>query len=199
MLNKQTATLQVNKHGSLRIAVVADTHSAPHPATKERLVELRPDAILHAGDIGDLGVLDLLAEVAPVFAVRGNIDVRAKALPDVLTLEVRSGDALALRILLLHIGVNGPKLRADAARLAHAQRAALVVCGHSHVPFIGKDRGVGVFNPGSIGPRRFQLPIVLGAIDITPSEVRLRHVDCATGRVWTPPNMPAHDRSEPGS
>jgi hypothetical protein len=62
-----------------------------------------------------------------------------------------------------------------------------VVCGHSHVPFIGRDRGLTVFNPGSIGPRRFHLPIVFGTMDVTPAGLRLGHVDCETGAPWTPP------------
>ena len=67
----------------MRLAVVADTHSHPHAKTAERLLALAPDAILHAGDIGDLAVLDDLAAIAPVIAVRGNIDGRGNALPDV--------------------------------------------------------------------------------------------------------------------
>lgn len=187
----QTSRLPVRPDGSLRLAVVADTHSSPHPATLQRLKELEPDAILHAGDIGELEVLDHLAGVAPVFAVRGNIDTRDNALPDVLTLDVVAGDVLRLRILLVHIAVNGPKLRAEVARAAQAERASLVVCGHSHVPFIGRDRGLAVFNPGSVGPRRFQLPIVFGKIDITPDAIRLAHIDCATGALWTPPDHAA--------
>ena len=150
------------------------------------LRELAPDAILHAGDIGDLDVLDRLAEVAPVFAVRGNIDVRAGHLPDRLVLDVVEGDARKLVILLVHIAVYGPKLRADVARIASREGAALVVCGHSHVPFMGRDRGLGVFNPGSIGPRRFTLPIVLGTIDVTETTARFAHIDCETGEPWTP-------------
>ena len=181
------AALQARPDGGFRFAVVADTHSKPHPATPERLRELAPDVILHGGDIGDLGVLDSLAEVAPVYAVRGNIDVQAREVPDVMIVELLKGEALKLRLLLTHIAVYGPKLRAEVARLAQKERASLVVCGHSHVPFIGRDRGVSVFNPGSIGPRRFQLPIVLGSIDITASSARLAHIDCETGQPWTPP------------
>jgi predicted phosphodiesterase len=88
---------------------------------------------------------------------------------------------------LIHIAVTGPRLRSDVARMARAERASLVVCGHSHVPFIGRDRELTVFNPGSIGPRRFHLPIVFGTIAVTPTGVRLAHVDCETGRPWTPP------------
>lgn len=187
----KTATLPIREDGSLRLAVVADSHSAPHPAVGALLAAQRPDAILHAGDIGDLAVLDALATVAPVFAVRGNIDVRAHTLPDVLTLNVVSHAGVALRILLVHIAVNGPKLRADIVRLAGSEDASFVVCGHSHVPFIGRDRGLTVFNPGSIGPRRFHLPILFGTLDLTPTEVRLAHVDCETGNAWIPPRAQA--------
>jgi putative phosphoesterase len=131
-------------------------------------------------------VLDGLAKIAPVFAVRGNIDGRDSDVPDLVTIDVTDGATLALRLLLVHLAVHGPKLRADAARVARREKATLVVCGHSHVPFIGEERGLTVFNPGSIGPRRFQLPIVLGTIDIGPRSLRLAHVDCETGRPWSP-------------
>lgn len=173
----------------MRVVVVADTHSAPHPETATRLRELRPDAVLHAGDIGDLGVLDTLAETAPVLAVRGNIDANAPGLPDLMTIDVTQADKTIARLLLLHIAVQGPKLRVDVARVAHEAGASLVVCGHSHVPFIGRDRGLTVFNPGSIGPRRFALPIVFGTVEIANGSMRLAHIDCATGRPWMPPAL----------
>lgn len=177
-----TRAAKIDAGESVRLAAVADTHSQPHPATLERLSEMKPDAILHGGDIGDLDVLEQLSQVAPVYAVRGNIDTRAKDLPDVMTIDVGP-----LRILLTHIAVYGPKLRADVAKMAKAEHAQLVVCGHSHVPFIGLDRGLTVFNPGSIGPRRFQLPICLGRIDITKTGVKLGHINCETGQPWSPP------------
>ena len=162
--------------------MVADTHGHPHSLTTQRLLACAPDAILHAGDIGDLGVLAELAAVAPVHAVRGNIDTKARDLPEVMTLELGT-----LRMLLVHIAVYGPKLRAEIARLARAEKASLVVCGHSHVPFIGVDKGITMFNPGSIGPRRFQLPIVFGTIDVTSKGVKLAHWSCETGEKWLPP------------
>jgi putative phosphoesterase len=179
--------LRVREDGSLRLAVVADTHSALHSNALGALEKLRPDAILHAGDVGELRVLDELAKVCQVLAVRGNIDVRLPGLADVLVVEVGTPERLSLRILLLHIGVYGPKLRADAARLARAEAASLVVCGHSHIPFIGTDRGLTVFNPGSAGPRRFDLPILFGTIDVGLRDVRLKHFDCITGQPWAPP------------
>ncbi len=183
----QKVKLATRADGAFRFAVVADTHSKPHPATSQRLVELAPDAILHGGDIGDLSVLDKLANVAPVLAVRGNIDAQVRNVPEALLVELLTGDIMKLRLLLIHIAVYGPKLRADVARLARSERASLVVCGHSHVPFIGRDRGLTLFNPGSIGPRRFQLPVVLGCIEITATSARLTHIDCETGDPWTPP------------
>lgn len=149
---------------------------------------MAPTAILHAGDIGDLRVLEELATVAQVFAVRGNIDARTSELPDVLVLDVlREGSAASLRVLLVHIAVAGPRLRREIAQLVGAEHANLVVCGHSHVPFIGRDRGIAVFNPGSIGPRRFGLPIVMGSINLHMDRVQLAHLDCETGQRWEPP------------
>ena len=92
-LVRKTATVPVSADGSVRLAVVADTHSQPHPAMAARLAELAPNAILHAGDIGDLAVLDELATLAPVYAVRGNIDSDARDLPDVLILAIAAPDA----------------------------------------------------------------------------------------------------------
>jgi hypothetical protein len=186
-MKRTQTTLQLDPSGSTTLAVVADTHSRPHPSSAELIAALRPHAILHAGDIGDLSVLEGLSSIAPLFAIRGNIDTRAPDLPDELTLEVRDDQRSLLKLLLTHIAVYGPRLRADAAKRARAEGASLVVCGHSHVPFLGRDRGIAVFNPGSIGPRRFQLPIVFGVIDIEPSRVRMRHVDCETGLPWQPP------------
>jgi putative phosphoesterase len=195
--------------GAIKLVVVADTHGRPHPDAATRIEAERPDAILHAGDIGDLGVLDGLARIAPVLAVRGNIDELAPGLPDALTIDVKDpkrsegtgargggfggsppiekdGAAVRLRILLFHIALLGTRLRADAARLARAEGANLVVCGHSHVPFLGRDRAAVVFNPGSIGPRRFQLPIVFGVLAIDEGGVSMHHVDCETGKLWLP-------------
>ena len=145
-----------------------------------------PSHILHAGDIGDLTVLDRLSKIAPTSAVRGNVDAHSNGVPDTLTIDLCDGDQSLLKIVLLDIGVNGPKLRADAVRLAKAEGARIVVCGHSHVPFIGRDRELTIFNPGSIGPRRFQLPIVFGVIDIRWPSVSMKHVDCETGQQWIP-------------
>jgi uncharacterized protein len=181
-------SLALDHAGELTVAVIADTHGRPHPDGVALVRAREPDAILHAGDIGDLGVLDAFEAVAPVTAVRGNIDERTH-LPDDVTVDVRSADGAdgsALRMHLTHIAVRGPRLRADAARRAHTAGASLVICGHSHVPFVGADRGLTVFNPGSIGPRRFHLPIVFGVLTIAGGRLSMRHVDCETGQTWAP-------------
>ena len=170
--------------GALRVVAVADTHSRPHPDLGRHLDALAPNRIVHAGDIGDPKVLRDLARYAPVTAVRGNIDELGE--PDVAIIDVREGERALLRMLLTHIAVSGPRLRADILRSAQREGASLVVCGHSHVPFASHDRGVTVFNPGSAGPRRFHLPILFGVIDVAPGGVSVRHVDCETGETWRP-------------
>jgi putative phosphoesterase len=166
--------------------VVADTHGMPHPNASTVIAGLKPDVIFHAGDIGDLGVLDGLRQLAPLFAVRGDIDARTPGLADTMDIELRSSERSLLKLLLIHIAVYGPKLRAEVARLAGDHAARVVLCGHSHVPFVGRDKGMVLFNPGSIGPRRFQLPITLGHLQVSPSNISLRHVSCETGETWLP-------------
>jgi len=169
----------------MRLAIVADTHSRPHESACELIAQENPDVILHAGDIGDLTVLDDLAELAPLIAVRGNID-QVGPQPDSVDISVMSGDRVRLRILLMHIALYGPRIRADAARLAKQHKATTIVCGHSHIPFIGRDRGLDVFNPGSIGPRRFSLPIVFGMLQLSKGAGRFEHVSCETRTRWSP-------------
>ena len=175
------------REGRIRLAIVADTHSAPHPRTTELLRELSPDAIVHAGDIGDLSVLDELGKVARVLAVRGNIDAPTNEVPEELTIDLVDDEgASVLRMLLVHIAVNGPRVHGAIAARAREVHASLVICGHSHVPFIGKDKGVAVFNPGSIGPRRMHLPIVFGVLELRDGRVHMHHVSCETGARWEP-------------
>lgn len=185
-LTHERETFQLRPDGELRLVLVADTHSRPHAASAALIAAQRPDHILHAGDIGDLAVLDGLAKLAPLTAVRGNIDAQTPGIPDVVTIDVRDGDRTLATLLLLHIAVYGPKLRADAARLARAAGASIVVCGHSHIPFLGEDRGIAVVNAGSIGPRRFPLPIVFAVMDIGRERIAIHHMSCETGKRWIP-------------
>lgn len=178
--------LQAAEDRAFRIVVVSDTHSAVHPNTAKLVRSLSPDHLLHGGDIGELGVLREIAEWAPLTAVRGNIDGQVPDIPDSVDIEVRMGSRALIRMLLTHIAIYGPKLRAEVARMATKCGARIVVCGHSHVPFIGRDKGIVLFNPGSIGPRRGTLPITLGVLEIGLSGITLRHVSCETGQTWLP-------------
>ena len=131
-------------------------------------------------------MLDELSTLAPLFMIRGNIDVRASDLPDILTLHLESGDQRVLTLLMVHIALRGPKLMGEPVRLAREKGAQLLVCGHSHVPFVGRDKGLLVFNPGSVGPRRFQLPIVFGVIELVAGKLDFYHVDAESGERWEP-------------
>jgi putative phosphoesterase len=181
-------TVRLGPEG-LHLVLVADTHGHPHPASHALIAAQKPDRILHAGDVGDLAVLEQLGTIAPVTAIRGNIDahaVGARTLPDAITIDVRDETESLVTLLLIHIALYGPLLRADAARRARAEGASIVVCGHSHVPFVGRDKGLVVMNPGSIGPRRFQLPIVFGVMDVRREGISMHHVSCETGARWEP-------------
>ncbi|MFN3199224.1 MAG: metallophosphoesterase family protein [Bradymonadia bacterium] len=168
------------------LAVVSDTHSTPHPGVRAQLEALAPQAIFHAGDVGDLSVLAELASIAPLYAVRGNIDARGHGdLPDVVTMEIVQG-ARRLKLLMTHIAVRGPRLLPMARQLAAEHEADLLICGHSHVPFLTREGRVVVFNPGSIGPRRFALPITYGVMRLSATGLTLNHVNCETGDRWAP-------------
>ena len=133
----------------MKIGVVSDTHGLLCPEVAPALAGV--ERILHLGDVGDPGILKQLAKIAPVTAVRGNIDRSGACskLPetDVLLLEGHY-------IYLLH-DINTLHLDPAAARFA------AVLYGHSHKPVIKRHKGVLYLNPGSCGPRRFELPVTI--------------------------------------
>ena len=132
-----------------RIGVISDTHGLLRPEALEALEGA--GHILHAGDIGDPGHLHELARIAPVTAIRGNIDRGrwAEALPETVSLTIRG-----LRIYMIH---DRKELQVDPA----AEGWDVVISGHSHRPGID-DTGTPLWlNPGAAGPRRFRLPITL--------------------------------------
>jgi len=135
-----------------RIGVVSDTHGLLRPEVAPALAGV--ERILHLGDVGKPSVLKELAKIAPVTAVRGNIDRTGPCskLPEteVLLLEGRY-------IYMLH-DLN--TLRLDPA----AGKFAAVLFGHTHVPNFYRRKGVLYFNPGSCGPRRFDLPVTVGLL-----------------------------------
>ncbi|MBM4263480.1 MAG: metallophosphoesterase family protein [Deltaproteobacteria bacterium] len=136
------------------VGVISDTHGLVRP---EALAALRGvDLIIHAGDIGKAEVLDSLARVAPVFAIRGNNDAGpwAEALPDVLELKIASTK--------LHVIHNLQEL----PQAPFVRGTQLVISGHSHKPVHRVAEGIHYLNPGSAGPRRFKLPIALARVSI---------------------------------
>jgi putative phosphoesterase len=130
------------------------------------------DLIIHAGDVGDLKILDVLRELAPLIAVRGNIDTAewAKSLPETAVAEAGS-----VNIYVLH-DVNALDLDPNAAGFH------IVVSGHSHKPARSERNGVLYINPGSAGPRRFNLPIMIVRLDLGVTPYSVEFVDLEKGR-----------------
>jgi uncharacterized protein len=140
--------------GGRLLGIIADTHGLVRPAAVAALAGV--DLIIHAGDIDQPAVLEALATIAPVQAVRGNNDhgAWAAALPETLEVEVDG-----LRLYVLH---DVKTLALDPA----AAGFAAVICGHSHRPKIEQRHGVLFVNPGSAGPRRFTLPVALARMQV---------------------------------
>jgi len=143
-----------------RIGVISDTHGLVRPQATEALKG--SELIVHAGDIGKPEVLTALKSIAPVIAIRGNNDRApwAKNLPDILKLRVNG-----VGIYMIH---NVNELELDPA--AEGYRA--VISGHSHKPSLTNVDGVMFLNPGSAGPRRFKLPVVVARLDIQKQKLR---------------------------
>jgi len=142
------------------IGVISDTHGLLRPEAIEAL--RGSDHIIHAGDIGKPEILDQLKTIAPVTAVRGNVDDAswAKRIPLTDVVEV-SG----VSIYVLHI-LDQLDLKPEAAGFS------AVIYGHSHVPNQEMKNGVLYFNPGSAGPKRFKLPITIGKLFLENSKLR---------------------------
>jgi putative phosphoesterase len=143
-----------------RIGIISDTHGLLRQEAVERVMGV--DVIIHAGDIGNQEVLDELEQVAPVFAVRGNMDRGewAETLP--LTRLVDVGE---IAIYVLH----------DLEKLDIIPEAAgvsLVVSGHTHQPRKERKGDVLFLNPGSAGPERFNKPVSLAMVEVIGQELR---------------------------
>jgi putative phosphoesterase len=149
----------------LLIGVISDTHGLLRP---EALAALRgSEHILHAGDVGTPDILESLRRIAPLTAVRGNVDRDswASALPETEMVEIEGTS-----IYMLH-DVEKLDLKPKAAGIR------VVVYGHSHkAESIEKD-GVLYFNPGSAGPRRFRLPVTIGQLEVKNGKVTAKLVE----------------------
>lgn len=142
------------------VGLISDTHGLLRPEALRALTGT--SAILHAGDVGDREILRELESLAPVTAVRGNIDVGGPcaALPLTATVAVE-----AARIHILH-DIGGLDIDPPSEGLA------AVVFGHSHKPLVREVDGVVYVNPGSAGPRRFHLPVSLALLTVDGPRVR---------------------------
>ena len=136
------------------IGVISDTHGLLRP---EAVAALRGmEHILHAGDVGDIAILDALRKIAPVTAIRGNVDVSGPCAELPATEVVELGGSLFYLVHSVHdLDVNPV-----------AAGVAMVVSGHSHKASVQARDGVVFFNPGSAGPRRFSLPVTVGFVTV---------------------------------
>ncbi len=149
----------------MTIGVISDTHGLLRP---EAVAALQgSEHIIHAGDIGDPAILDKLRQIAPVTAIRGNVDREswAASIPDTNVLEIGG-----ITIYVIH-NLQELDLRPEAAGFA------AVIYGHSHVPKREMKNGVLFFNPGSAGPKRFRLPVTVGRLRIRNQRVETEIVE----------------------
>ena len=142
----------------MRVGVLSDTHNLLRPRVLELLAGC--ERILHAGDVGDLPVLEQLRRIAPVEAVRGNTDAGpfAATLPETL-----AGDLSGLPFRMVH--------RREDADPAWISQARLLVFGHSHRPELSWQGRCLLLNPGACGPRRFHLPLTLAILEVDDNRI----------------------------
>ena len=151
------------------IGLISDTHGLMRPEALAALAG--SDLIIHAGDVGKPEILEQLRSLAPLIAVRGNVDKGAWASQLPLTAVVETSSA---RIYVLH---DLQPLDLDPA----AAKLNIVVSGHSHKPNHTKRAGVLYLNPGSAGPRRFSLPVTVARLDLRRSPWGFDLIDLSEG------------------
>jgi putative phosphoesterase len=152
----------------LRIGILSDTHGLLRPEVLPALAGV--DHILHAGDVGNPAILDQLRRVAPITAIRGNVDTFGPCAELPATEVVELGG----RVFYLIHSVHELDLNPAAAGIA------CVVSGHSHQPSFETRNGVLYLNPGSAGPRRFKLPVTLALVSVSPSALLPELVELIT-------------------
>jgi putative phosphoesterase len=159
----------MNTNGDLRVGLVSDTHGLLRPEVRAFL--MGSDYIVHGGDIGGLEILDELAVIAPLIAVRGNNDREPWAA------DLRETELIRVGNIFVYVIHNLAELDIDP----DAAGVRVVVSGHSHKPMVEERDGILYVNPGSCGPRRFKLPISAGEITVSGSAVKARIVDMMGG------------------
>ena len=163
----------MNTRHDLRVGLLSDTHGLLRPEARAFLVGC--DYIIHGGDVGGSEILEELALMAPLIAVRGNNDTQPWAA------RLRRTELIRLGGVFLYLIHNLEELDIDPG----AAGVKVVVSGHSHKPKIEEREGILYVNPGSCGPRRFKLPISVGEIIVSGSAVKARIVDLSE-RIYKP-------------
>jgi putative phosphoesterase len=185
----------------MRIGVVSDTHGYFDPHLPQRLEGVME--ILHAGDVGSSQVLDQLRAIAPVHAVRGNVDAPSLDLPPTLTRQYEG-----IEIYMVHELPRPQSVLRDWAKAVplegkqaeqcdrflgtFSERCRVVIFGHSHEPCLELLAGKIFFNPGSAGKKRFSLPRCFGVLEVAPQGLRAtflsleRYNEDLPGDVWLP-------------
>lgn len=151
--------------GPYRIGLISDTHGLLRPELPAALAGV--EEILHAGDVGTPEVLAELQALAPVTAVKGNVDVCVPALR-IPSFSIR--DLHGLSILITHYLGTPDEPLPPVAAVIKAERPRLILTGHTHQPRVQERDGTMFVNPGSCGPRRFELPVSYGLLTIHDPE-----------------------------
>jgi uncharacterized protein len=149
----------------MKVGIISDTHGLLRPEAQQALTGV--DVIVHAGDVGRPEILTELKKIAPVFAVRGNVDKGDWAAELPLTTVIELDGASFYIVHDLH----ELDLKAEDAKFD------FVISGHTHQPEQSEEHGVIYLNPGSAGPRRFHLPITVALLDLAEKPWKVKVVD----------------------
>lgn len=155
---------------AFRIGVISDTHGKLDGRVLELFAGV--NRIIHAGDIGNEELIWELENIAPVIAVRGNIDPDTMCFPNE-RMAVIEGRTFYVR----HQFATVEKLSAAQQRIIEQRMPDVVVFGHSHQAYTGEWRGTLLFNPGSAGPKRFSLPRSVGLIELRGEQLTSRIIE----------------------
>ena len=157
--NEEMNTL-LAKEGKICIGIISDTHGLLRPEAVDAMEGV--DLIIHAGDIGGDSILDELGSCAPVVAVRGNLDNEGRAC------RLPLNDTVALKNTIIHVIHDVDRIDLDPS----ASGISVVINGHSHRPSVKRRDGVLYLNPGSAGPRRFNLPVSVALMHVNGKSVK---------------------------
>jgi putative phosphoesterase len=152
--------LAPDKEGKIRVGVISDTHGLLRPEAVDALEGV--DLIVHAGDVGRDIILDELGSIAPVVAVRGNMDAEGWAY------RLPLSDTVNLKNNMIYVIHDLNRIDLDPC----SSGISVVISGHSHKPLVKTRDGVLYLNPGSAGPRRFKLPVSVALLHLNGKSVK---------------------------